>query len=539
MNTTTETKVATPLLEALKQAVGDAFVLCDEQDRAFYANDVYRAGVAPVAIVRPGTREETSAVVRLATEAGHSVTVRGGGLSYVDAYFPDRERTIVLDMRRLDRIVEINAEDMYVTVEAGCTWEKLYQALKEKGLRVPFYGPSTGRYATIGGGLSQNSMYNGCGQHGSAPDSVLAIAVVTADGTLLQTGSSATPIRPSPFFRTYGPDLTGLFLADAGALGIKVEATLRLIRYPAAQLGASFAFDDHGAFCRAMSEIGRENLASMAFGFDRQHQEVRMRRIALSEGAKALTDVISSDRSLLSGLRKGVSMVRHGRNFLDGVENSMHVVVEGLTADDAAWRMGEVRRIALGEGREIASTIAVVSGATPFSEPTSMLGPDGERWVAVQGVAAHSRVVELIDAVRTYFAANKERMDANRISWSYFTQISGTTGFFVQLSIYWEDKRTVFHENYLGSQFVANLKTFEENPAARKIVHGMVRDLIDIYVNTGAAHTYIGRMYPYGQTRLKPTLELLRAIKSHLDPHWRITPGGLSLAEDDVTAADR
>lgn len=532
MNDAPSAKSRGALLETLKKIVGEAFVLSAEKDVAFFASDVYRAGVLPGAVVKPGNREETAAIVRSAVAAGFAVTVRGGGLSYVDAYYPDRENTVVLDMRRLDRIVEINAEDMYVTVEAGCTWEKLYYALKEKGLRVPFYGPSTGRYATIGGGLSQNSMYNGCGQHGSAPDSVLAVQVVTADGTLLQTGSAATPIRPTPFFRSYGPDLTGLFLADAGALGVKVEATLRLMPYPAAQLAASFAFDDHRAFCRAMSEIGRQNLASMAFGFDRQHQEARMKRLALSEGAKALGNVISSDRSLLSGLKKGVSMVRHGRNFLEGVANSLHVVVEGRNEADAEWRMAEVRRIAAKEGREVANSIAVVAGATPFSEPTSMLGPDGERWVAVQGVASHSRAAGLIEKIEAYFAAIEARMDESGIRWSYFTQLSGVNAFFVQLSLYWEDRRMPFHDAYLGKDFVSKLKDFDDNPAARSLVDTMVRDLIDIYVRDGAAHTYIGRAYPYGTTRLGPTRDLLRAIKGHLDPHWLISPGALSLTDE-------
>ena len=85
---------------------------------------------------------------------------------------------------------------------------------------------------TVGGALSQGSVFLGSTRHGTSAESTLSLDVVLADGSLLQTGSASGVKRPSPFFRTYGPDLTGLFLGDAGALGIKARATLQLIPFP-------------------------------------------------------------------------------------------------------------------------------------------------------------------------------------------------------------------------------------------------------------------------------------------------------------------
>ena len=179
--------------------------------------------------MQPATVEELSAVVREVTGAGFAVIPRGGGMSYTKGYTPDREATISVDTRRLDRIVEINTEDMYVTVECGCTWKQLYEALRDKGVRTPYYGPLSGMFATVGGALSQNSLFLGSGIYNTVAESVLGLEIVTANGSVVRTGSWAHK-NSNPFYRHFGPDLTGIFTADTGALGFKARATLRLVK---------------------------------------------------------------------------------------------------------------------------------------------------------------------------------------------------------------------------------------------------------------------------------------------------------------------
>lgn len=516
-------------IEAIAAIVGREHVLTGEADRRFFSSDVYRAGVTAGAVVSPADKQQVAAVVGTATRAGIAVMPRGGGLNYVDGYLPDRTASIVLDLRRLNRVLAINAEDMYVTVEAGCTWHALYEALKAENLRTPFFGPFSGRYATIGGAVSQNSMFHGCTVHGSSVDSVLGLEAVVADGTLLRTGSAATPYDPSPFFRSYGPDLTGLFLADGGALGIKVEITLRVIRMPAVLRCASFAYDEHHAVCRAMSAIARESLASECFSFDQQTQELRIRRMELNAGLRSVKDVVAADASLMAGLRKGLDIAVAGRRFLDGVKQSLHIVVEGRSEADADAKLAEIRAIATREGREISNSIPLVMSSVPFPEPTGMLGPEGERWVPVLGLVPHSRAAGLIDAIYAFFAANRAEMDAAGVSWSYLTQICGTTGFFIEPELFWKDARPGFHERYLDAAYVARLKTFPDNPRGRALVDRLRQALIGLYLERGAVHSHIGKMYPYRDGKLPETFALLRAVKAHLDPLGLINPGALGL----------
>ena len=129
------------VLDSLRQIAGNDHVLTDAENLRFFSSDVLReAGPAEV-VLQPGTVEELAQAVKTATDAGLAVIPRGGGLSYTDGYLPQRSHSMIVDMRRLDRIVEINTQDMFVTVEAGCTWKALFEAPKERGVRTPYFGP--------------------------------------------------------------------------------------------------------------------------------------------------------------------------------------------------------------------------------------------------------------------------------------------------------------------------------------------------------------------------------------------------------------
>lgn len=110
---------------------------------------------------------------------------------------------------------------------AGCTWKSLFEALNPLGLRTPYWGPLSGMYATVGGALSQNSLFHGSGLILDGRSQCDRTEVVLADGTVLETGSGSHRYS-NAFWRHFGPDLTGMFTADTGAFGIKAVAVLRL-----------------------------------------------------------------------------------------------------------------------------------------------------------------------------------------------------------------------------------------------------------------------------------------------------------------------
>ncbi|MCF6195643.1 MAG: FAD-binding oxidoreductase, partial [Emcibacter sp.] len=178
--------------EKLIKILGADNFITDQQERIYFSQDVYSAApYVTEGIIRPGDTAELAAAVRVATEAGYSLFPRGGGVSYTSGYLPSVAKSLTIDTGRMNRILEINRDDMYVTVECGCRWIELYEALKDTGLRTPFWGTLSGISATVGGSLSQNSIFFGSGHYGTAADSVIGMDIVTASGEIITTGSGA------------------------------------------------------------------------------------------------------------------------------------------------------------------------------------------------------------------------------------------------------------------------------------------------------------------------------------------------------------
>ncbi|MDA0631476.1 MAG: FAD-binding oxidoreductase, partial [Proteobacteria bacterium] len=236
---------------ALADALGSECLL-DDDTRALYTTDVYGAGVTPAVVVRPDSQQKVADAVRIATAAGWAVTQRGGGMSYTGGYLPTQTNTVMLDLSALNRIISINEEDLVITVEAGVTWQQIWEALTPLGLRLPFFGTFSGSRATVGGGLSNGALFMGTARYGSAADIVVGMEVIDARGRRIQTGQAAF-YNGRPGFRQYGPDLTGLFVHDAGALGVKTMASLRMMPMPEAAEYASFAFATQQEATRALS----------------------------------------------------------------------------------------------------------------------------------------------------------------------------------------------------------------------------------------------------------------------------------------------
>ncbi len=507
-------------IEVLVAAVGSMAIDTDAEMLALYGQDVFSVGVTPVALFRPASVEALAAGVAAATASGLAVIPRGGGMSYTSGYLAAREAVLV-DLAGLDRIVEIDPVDMRVTVEAGCSWAKLYDALHPLGLRTPLWGTLSGIKASIGGGMSQNGLFWGA-LGGTIAGSALSFDVVLADGTIVKTGSDT--LRP------FGPDLTGLFAADCGALGIKARITLPLMREAAAFAYGSFAFETPEQFTAATSEIARAGLASEAFGFDPFLQAQRMKRDSLGADAKALVGMMKAQGGFWKGLKEGAKVVAAGRSFLDEARFSIHTIAEGRNQAAADADMDEIRRIALANGgREVENTIPKVLRANPFPPVNSMLGPSGERWVPVHGIVRHSRALPTIEAIIDLFQAHASEMDTLAVGAGYMFLPVATTGFLIEPVFYWPDAHEALHKHAVEPAHLAKLSDFPANPAARALVEKLRAEIIAIFGRMEAVHFQLGRAYPIGE-RIDPAAwDLLKSIKAAVDPRGLMNPGVLGL----------
>ena len=494
-----------------------------------FGTDVfYRGRAAPIAVASPRSAAQVQSLVRAAAQHRFSLAPRGAGLSYSEGYVPADARTVMLDLRRMDRIVEINRADRYVVVEPGVTWEQLGEALEGTGLRTPFWGTFSGKHATVGGALSQGAKFFGSGNRGSAAESVLALDVVVGDGSLVSTGSWGTPHAPTPFYRHYGPDLTGLFLGDCGAYGVKTRIALQLIPRPPHLRTASFAFPGAAPMFTAMTAIGADLLASECFAMDPFLVDLRMRFEGLQEDLESFRAVFASQRSRLAGLRDAASLALHGRRFMGDVGFLMSAVTEGFTPEEADWRMRRVREIAHGEGgRDLPDSLPKVVRAAPFRRLNRMLGPEGERILWFHAMLPNSQATRLFDETEAVFDAHRAEVERFGIRWGYLISVNGPSTFGIEPVVYWRDAPLPIHREYIDASHLAKLPVHAGDDAARDAVVRIRSAVVACWARMGATHLQIGRQYPFLSTRTEGTASAMRAIKQVFDPQGLFNPGVL------------
>jgi FAD/FMN-containing dehydrogenase len=517
------------LLENLRSVAGEENITTDALECEYFAQDVYSKSYSAAAVVAPGDKNELAAVVKAATSSGAAVIARGGGMSYTGGYVPLEENAILIDTSRMNRVLEINREDMYVTVEAGITWSALYEALKDSGLRTPYWGTLSGLYATVGGSLSQNSIFFGSGRYGTAADSVIGMEIVLADGTILNTGS-ASQINASPFFRHFGPDLTGLFTADCGALGIKATASFRLMPELPVQAFGSFAFEDHAGMMKAMSEIARQDVVTECFGFDPYLQEQRMKRDRLANDVKKLAGVLKAAGGVGKAIKAGAKMAVAGRGFMDDVKWSFHVMTEAHTEASASANLKKVRDISSGHGgKELADSIPRLVRANPFGPVNNMLGPAGERWVPVHALVPHSKAIETLERVEALFSECSQDVEKHDIHTGYLLATISTHCFVIEPVFFWPDELMEIHRRSVEPAHLKHLTEFPANRAARETVADIRGRLVDLLKDLGGVHLQLGKSYRYSEGLRPETFELVQSIKKMVDPDRRINPGNLGL----------
>jgi glycolate oxidase len=233
------------IVEGLLSVLDPRKVACDDLSLAACAVD--QAPVLdyhlPLAVVWAETVADVQTVVRLCASHGVPIVARGAGTG-VSGGAHASKGCIVLSLERMYRFLALNPEDETAVVEPGVINSRLNDAAAEYGL---MYAPDPASYrvSTIGGNVATNAGGLRCAKYGVTRDSVLALDVVLADGSLLHTGHQT-------FKGVAGYDLTGLFVGSEGTLGIVVGVTVRL-RYLPPELHTIASF--HPDFKSAASGV--------------------------------------------------------------------------------------------------------------------------------------------------------------------------------------------------------------------------------------------------------------------------------------------
>jgi alkyldihydroxyacetonephosphate synthase len=230
----------------LGEIVGHNYVSVKEADKLVYSVDWFwlpqmwldrgQKLQPPDFIVHPGSVEEISEILKVANSYKIPVIPWGGGSGSQGGAVPVYGG-IILDVKRLNKIINIDEKSLTVTAQAGINGTQLEWAVNEKNLTLPHY-PASANCATLGGYLAPRGSGTISTKYGKAEDLVLGMQVVLPRGEIIRT-----PKIPQ---HAAGPDFYHLFLGSEGTLGVITEATMQLDYLPEVRLFRAVLFDDLG-----------------------------------------------------------------------------------------------------------------------------------------------------------------------------------------------------------------------------------------------------------------------------------------------------
>lgn len=214
------------LIEKIKQNIPKENVLTELEERYVYALDAtnkQNIENLPDVVVFVETIEQVQQIVKLAYENEIPIIPRGAGTNLAGACIV-KKGGIVLNFSKMNKILEINTENLTATVQPGVVVGKLQEEVEKLGLFYP-PDPSNLKVSTIGGSIALSSGGPRTFKYGSTKDYIIDLKVVLADGRIINTGSNTAK-------NSTGYHLSQLFIGSEGTLGIVVEALVKLIPKP-------------------------------------------------------------------------------------------------------------------------------------------------------------------------------------------------------------------------------------------------------------------------------------------------------------------
>ncbi len=298
---------------SLASIVGDENVLADADSLDRYTGDSLspsRAFGAAAAferladvVVRPGCTSEVAEVVRWANEHQIPIVPYGGGTGVMGAVVPERGG-IVLDVKRMNRVLEIDPESLTARVDAGVVLEELETVLAEHGLMIG-HDPYSVPIATVAGTISTNGVgYRACA-HGPMGDQLVGLEAVLPDGRIIET-------RDVPKYSS-GPNLNHLFIGAEGTFGVITRATIRIYRVPESAQFASVGFDTFDEGFAAATEMLALGIRPSLLDLTEEDEEVTLHLLfeGFTEGVAAQAQRAAAVCDAAGGYSLGTEPTEH------------------------------------------------------------------------------------------------------------------------------------------------------------------------------------------------------------------------------------
>ncbi|MGH7879313.1 MAG: FAD-binding oxidoreductase, partial [Candidatus Binataceae bacterium] len=409
-------KLSPDLLARFVAIVGQKYAVTDPQQQASYLvemRDLYH-GQTPV-VLRPGSVEEVAAIARLANETKTAIVPQGGNTGLVGGQIPHHGE-IVLSLKRLDKVREVDPVSNTMTVEAGVTLQSAREAAAKADRLYPQLLPSEGT-CTIGGNLSTNAGGVAAVAHGIARSHALGLEVVLADGRILHDLNKLKK-------NNTGYDLKNLFIGAEGTLGIITAAVLRLVPRPRSVETAYAGVPSPQAAVELLG-IASERTAGGVTSFELMarsgieavvtHDSGSRDPLATAHPWYVLIELSSQARSGLRGVMEEILAEGHDKGLVLDAS-----IADSLAQGKAFWRIremfGEVQRhIGASIKHDISVPVAAVPAFIAEADAAVVKFIPGSRPMAFGHVGdgnIHYNVTQPVGADRKAFLARWGEVNA-------------------------------------------------------------------------------------------------------------------------------
>jgi len=287
------------IIKQLKKIVGSEWVHEEIEKRICYSYDATRLEYLPEIVIKPASEEEISQILKIANQNLIPVYPRGAGTGMSGGSLPVKGG-IALVMTRMNRIIEINSENLTATVEPGVITSNLQKEVEKLGLFYP-PDPASVKFSTIGGNVAESAGGLRCLKYGTTKDYVLKIRAVLPTGEIITTGSETMK-------SVVGYDLTRLLVGSEGTLAVFTKITLKLIPKPKFKRTLMITFKNILEAGKTVSEIIKNRVIPSAMEFIDEEGINCLRAYAYPElpkaGAFLLIELDGSEEEVIKDLEK-------------------------------------------------------------------------------------------------------------------------------------------------------------------------------------------------------------------------------------------
>lgn len=243
------------LLPELAAIVGEKHVRTDDESRVAYGTDALKRGHPADAVVTPANTGEVAGVVQVCAAHGVPFVPRGAGTGYTGGAVP-LHGGVVISMERMNRIIEIDEQNLVAVVEPNVITSDLQDAVERIGLFYP-PDPASLKQSAIGGNVAECAGGPRAFKYGTTRRYVLGLEAVLPTGEVIETGGKVVK-------NVVGYDLTQLLVGSEGTLAIITKIILRLVPKPPVQATLRASFADVSAAVAAVSEVIRNRVVPAA-----------------------------------------------------------------------------------------------------------------------------------------------------------------------------------------------------------------------------------------------------------------------------------